>query len=142
MRAAPSMHVAGSTGYASRSHYLWAGGGFHRHAARQGDRMGDVAFLSFVYGYRPPVLRLDYPKPDLRFFVEVVGEHTERGTHHGFDVLSSGGRAVLIGPTTLLLYKAYGLQGGILFPVYERAGFAPPERFRANINFTYFFWLR
>ena len=31
--------------------------------------MGDAVFYSAVYGYRPPFLRLDYPKPDLRFFV-------------------------------------------------------------------------
>jgi hypothetical protein len=142
MRNAPSMHISASSGYASRTHYVWVGGGFHRHGERQGDRMGDVGFYSIVYGYRPPFLRLDYPKPDLRFFVEALGEHTERGTHHGFEVLPSGGRALLLGPTALLLYKAYGLEGGILFPVYQREGFAPPERFRAAINFSYFFWFR
>lgn len=142
MRAAPSVHVSAASGYASRTHYFWVGGGFHRHADRQGDRMGNVGFYSVVYGYRPPALRLDYPKPDLRFFVEAVGEHTERGRHHGVELLSSGGRALLIGPTSLLLYKAYGLEGGILFPVYQRANFAPRERFRAAINFTYFFWLK
>jgi hypothetical protein len=142
MRTAPSLHISGSTGYASRAHYLWVGGGYHHHAERQGDQMGDVAFYSVVYGYRPPVLRLDYPKPDLRFFVEAVGEHTQRAQHHGFEYLPSGGRAVLVGPTALLLYKAYGLEGGILFPVYQVVNYTPPERFRAAINLTYFFWLK
>jgi hypothetical protein len=142
MRAAPSMHVSAATGYASRSHYVWVGGGYHRHMEREQSRMGDVTFYSFVYGYRPPKLRLEYPKPDLRFFVEAVGEHTGRGQHFGFEMLSSGGTSFLIGPTALLLYKAYGLEGGILFPAYQNTNGAPAERFRAAVNFSYFFWLR
>ena len=102
--------------------------------------MGDVAFVSAVYGYRPPALRLDYPKPDLRFFVEAMGERTERGLHHGFELITSGGTAVFVGPTALLLYKAYGLEGGMLFPVYQDTNFGPKERFRFAANFSYFFW--
>ena len=84
--------------------------------------MGDSFFYSAVYGYRPPFLRVDYPKPDLRFFVEAVGEHTARGLHHGFES-SSGGDSILVGPTALLLYKQYGLEAGILFPVYQQTQF-------------------
>ena len=41
----------------------------------------------------------------------------------------------------LLLYKAYGLEGGVLFPVSQRTnGMQPEERFRFGVNFTYFFW--
>jgi hypothetical protein len=104
--------------------------------------MGDVVFVSGVYGYRPPALRLDYPKPDLRFFVEAMAEHTETALHHGIEMLTSGGTAVFVGPTALLLYKAYGLEGGMLFPVYQRTDFAPLERFRFGVNVSYFFWLR
>ena len=101
---------------------------------------GDTVFYSAVYGYRPPALQLDYPKPDLRFFVEAVGERTARGQHFGFDVVHSGGASFFVGPTALLLYKEYGLEGGILFPVYQQTNGAPAERFRIGVNVTYFFW--
>jgi hypothetical protein len=140
MQAAVSSHVSAATGYVSRAHYVWVGGGYHHHDQRGLDRMGDVVFVSGVYGYRPPALRLDYPKPDLRFFVEAMGERTERARHHGFESLISGGTAVFIGPTALLLYKAYALQGGVLFPVYQRTNFAPHERFRFAVNVSFFFW--
>jgi hypothetical protein len=140
MRAAPSFHAAGSTGYVSRSHYVWVGGGYQRTAEREGSRPGDSAFFSVVYGYRPPAWQLDYPKPDLRFFVEAVGERTARGDHFGFDVIESGGASLMAGPTMLLLYKAYALSGGVLFPVYQDTNDAPSERFRFGVNVTYFFW--
>ena len=41
----------------------------------------------------------------------------------------------------LLLYKAYGIEGGVLFPVNQQVnGIQPTERFRFGLNFTYFFW--
>ena len=140
MQAAASASFSAATGYISRSHYAWIGGGYTHHDQRGNDHMGDVAFVSAVYGYRPPALRLDYPKPDLRFFVEAMGERTERGLHHGFELITSGGTAVFVGPTVLLLYKAYGLEGGMLFPVYQDTNFGPKERFRFAANFSYFFW--
>jgi hypothetical protein len=73
---------------------------------------------------------------------EAVGERTADGRHHGVDLGSGGGQALFAGPTALLLYKAYGLEAGILFPVYERTNFSPGERFRAAVNFSYFFWLQ
>jgi len=142
MRAAPSVYVAGATGYASRGHYFWVGGGYQRSAEMSGDRVGDTTFYSVVYGFRPPALQLDYPKPDLRFFVEAVGENTSRGVHHGLEMQFSGGSSVLVGPTMLLLYKEYGLEGGLLFPVYQQTNGLPEERFRFGINFSYFFWMR
>ena len=140
MLAAPSIHASVASGYASRSHYLWVSGGYEYFGERQGDQMGDTVFYSVVYGYRPPFLRTDYPKPDLRFFVEAVGEHTAEGLHHGFEYVVSGGDAIVIGPSALLLYKQYGLEAGILFPVYQQTNFQPEEKFRFGVNFTYFFW--
>ena len=54
-----------------------------------------------------------------------------------------GARGVFVGPTTLLVYKAVALEGGVLFPLYQRevAG-SPKERLRVAVNFSYFFWLR
>jgi hypothetical protein len=140
MQAAASVHVSAATGYVSRTHYVWIGGGYQHHDQRGLDKMGDVVFFSGVYGYRPPALRLEYPKPDLRFFVEAMGERTDRGTHHGFEMVTSGGTAVFVGPTALLLYKAYAVEGGLLFPVYQDTNFGPEERFRFGVNISYFFW--
>jgi hypothetical protein len=140
MRAAPSMHASIASGYASRTHYFWVAGGVQRYVERSGDKVGDSAGYSLVYGYRPPAMQWDYPKPDLRFFVEVVGEHASRGEHQGFPMLTSGGDALLVGPTALLLYKSYALEGGIMFPVYQQTNGQPDERFRFALNFSYFFW--
>lgn len=139
--AAPAGYVAVTSGYASRSHYFWAGASYLRSAQRAGDRLGSVSSYSLVYGYRPPAWRLDYPKPDLRLFVEAVGDSTARTRHGGGLMPDTGGRVMLVGPTALFLYKAYGVGGGILFPVYQRMnGMQSPERFRFAVNFTYFFW--
>jgi hypothetical protein len=140
MQAAASAHVSAATGYVSRTHYVWVGGGYQFHDQRGQDRMGNVGYVSAVYGYRPPALRLDYPKPDLRFFVEAMGERTARGIHHGFELLPSGGTAVFVGPTALLLYKASAIEGGVMFPVYQRSNFLPDERLRFGVNLSYFFW--
>ena len=142
MQTAPGVHVSMATGYASRTHYAWIGGGYHYHAKKDTDQMGDVVFISGVYGYRPTALRHDYPKPDLRFFVEAMGERTGRALHHGFDFIRSGGTAVFVGPTALLLYKAYGLEGGVMFPVYQNTNGVQSERVRIGVNFSYFFWLK
>jgi hypothetical protein len=142
MQAAPGVHVSAATGYASRTHYAWVGGGYQYHAKENLDQMGDVVFVSGVYGYRPPALRLDYPKPDLRFFVEAMAERTARGLHHGLEFIRSGGTAVFVGPTALLLYKAYGLEGGVMFPIYQDANGTQPERMRIGVNVSYFFWLK
>ena len=40
----------------------------------------------------------------------------------------------------LLLYKQYGLEAGLLFPVYQQTNFQPEEKLRFGVNFTYFFW--
>lgn len=137
----PGGYLAVASGYASRSHYLWAGASHERHAGRFSNRQGAVTSLSLVYGYRPPALRLEYPKPDLRFFVEAVADKTDRTVQDGRVMTDTGGRVALVGPTLLLLYKAYALEGGMLFPVYQRTkGSQPQERFRFGVNFTYFFW--
>jgi hypothetical protein len=139
MRTAPSAHVSAATGYVSRGQYIWVGGGYQQHRKTDFEQVGSVTYVSAVYGYRPRFLRLDYPKPDLRFFVEAMAERTERGKHFGLDMLSSGGDAVFVGPTALLLYKAYAIEGGVMFPAYQRTT-SFPERRRFAVNVSYFFW--
>jgi len=135
-----SLVVQAATGYASRAHYAWFGGGVQHFIERDGARQGDSRFLTFVYGYRPPPLRVEPGKPDLRFFVEVTAEDRTATTSAGIDV-APGGRTVFVGPTSLLVYKAIALEGGVLFPVYQKdAQFR--ERMRVAVNFAYFFWLK
>jgi hypothetical protein len=143
IKSSPATTFAAATGYASRVHYFWAGGGYEKRFARDEDQWGDVGYYSVVYGYRPPPLRLDYPKPDLRFFVEAQGEVNRHARAGGVPDANTGGHILLVGPTTLLLYKQYGLSGGILFPVYQQVnGAQPREHFRVVVNATYFFWIR
>lgn len=130
-----------TSGYASRSHYFWAGATHIHHAERDGDQLGSVTSFSLVYGYRPPAWRKEYPKPDLRFFVEAADDITGTSRHDGQPMGGTGGRVALVGPTMLLLYKAYAIEGGVLFPVYQRnRPMQQDERFRLGLNFTYFFW--
>jgi hypothetical protein len=143
IRTSPSVYASIASGYASRAHYFWAGGGYQRYSDDSGDRMGDVKSYSLVYGYRPRRLRLDYPKPDLRFFIEAVGDVTGRARHAGSVMSDTGGHVLMAGPTALLLYKAYGIEGGLLLPVYQAThGGQPQERFRFGVNVSYFFWLK
>jgi len=137
----PGGYVSVTTGYASRSHYVWAGAGHERHTTRSADRQGSVTSYSLVYGYRPPAWRLEYPKPDLRVFIEAVGDRTSAAIHDGRSISASANHVVLVGPTLLFLYKAYGLSGGVMFPIYQRANeLQSRERLRFGVNFSYFFW--
>jgi hypothetical protein len=128
----PSIEGGISTGYASRAHYVWVGGALQHYAERGGDRVSDSRLVTAVYGYRPPALRTEAGKPDLRFFVEMTAE--DRG---------SGARTVFVGPTSLLLHKAIAIEGGVLFPAYQRIDSASSrERMRIAVNVAYFFWLK
>jgi hypothetical protein len=137
-----SLYLGGATGYASRSHYFWVGAGVQRFAWNDGTRQGAARFASVVYGYRPKALRVEAERPDARFFVEATGEDRladEVGGVHQ----PTAARSVFVGPTTLVLYKAYAFQGGVLFPAYQRVdpGRAR-ERFRVAVNVSYFFWIK
>jgi len=139
----PSIEGGISTGYASRAHYVWVGGAVQHYVERGGgDRLGDSRLLTAVYGYRPPALRTEAGKPDLRFFVEMTAE--DRGASRLGDVATgSGARTVFVGPTTLLLHKAIAVEGGVLFPAYQRLDAASAkERVRIAVNVAYFFWLK
>jgi len=140
--AGPSVIAGVATGYASRIHYVWVGGAFQHYFDRFGDRLGESALATFVYGYRPPVFRVDAGKPDLRFFVEVTAEHRGANQVGGVEVGDSTS-GVFAGPTTLFVYKAIALEGGVLFPLAQRiqAG-SVREHARVAVNFAYFFWLK
>jgi hypothetical protein len=135
----PSFVMQAATGYASRAHYAWVGGGIQHFLEHDGARQGASRFLTFVYGYRPPPLRVEPGKPDLRFFVEATAEDRTNSVVSGVDA-GRGGRAVFVGPTSLVVYKAIAVEGGMLFPVYQQTA-QDRERVRVAVNFAYFFWL-
>jgi hypothetical protein len=138
----PSLEAGGSTGYASRAHYVWVGGGVQHFFERGGDQFGDSRLLTLVYGYRPPALRTEAGRPDLRFFVEVTAEDRTAARLSGIE--SAGhARTVFVGPTSLLLHKAVGLEAGVLFPAYQTVpSGSVKERLRIAVNLAYFFWLK
>jgi hypothetical protein len=140
--AGPSIEVGAATGYASRAHYVWVGGGVQHFFDRAGDRLGESRLATAVYGYRPRPLRTESGKPDLRFFVEATAEDRTPDRRAGVTV-GDGARAIFVGPTALLLHKAIGVEGGVLFPAYQRIDAShSAERFRIAINLAYFFWLK
>jgi hypothetical protein len=139
-RAGPSVYLGAATGYASRAHYVWVGGGIQSFAPRGGDRLGGSRFASLVYGFRPKPLRTEAGKPDLRFFVEATGEDRS-ADRVAAATTPTAARSVFVGPTALLLYKAYGLEGGMLFPAYQQVDSGRPrERYRVAVNVSFFFF--
>lgn len=139
VQTGPSLVAQVATGYASRAHYAWVGGGVQQFAERNGGQQAASRFVTLVYGYRPPPLRTEPGKPDLRFFVEATAEDRGATRVNGVDV-RAGERSVFVGPTSLLLYKAVAVEGGVLFPVYQRDG-QLREKARVAVNVAYFFWL-
>jgi len=77
---------------------------------RASEALGDARLATVVYGYRPPALRTESGKPDLRFFVEMTAE--DRAPSRVEDTaLTDDARTVFIGPTFLLLHKTDGEPG-------------------------------
>ena len=136
----PGVHVAAVTGYASRTVYAWGGGGYQHYFSANGDRIGDLFYLTGTFAWRPPFFRRDYPKPDVRFFIESIAEFAGHNQIGGTEVPDSGGEKVFVGPTFLGLYRAFGLGAGVLFPVYQNlSGIQPEEGPRFAVNVSYWF---
>ena len=141
MLATPSVHASVASGFASRSHYFWVGGGYQDHTEREGDQMGVIvrSTAPLMATGRPSCA----PTTRSQTFVsssKLSASTPHGGLHHGFEMVVSGGDSILVGPTALLLYKQYGLEAGLLFPVYQQTNFQPEEKLRFGVNFTYFFW--
>jgi hypothetical protein len=134
------MHLAAVTGYASRSTYWWVGGGTQLRKEENGDRLGNLYYLTGVFGWRPPVFRGDYPKPDWRIFLEGVAEFAARDRNNGATIGNSGGQRVLLGPSMLGLFGTWGIEGGVLFPIAQSLnGNQVEEDYRAKLVVTYWF---
>lgn len=140
VKVGPGFHAAAVTGYASRTFYAWGGGGYQRYFEDDGDRPGDLRYLSAVVAWRPPMFSGDYPKPDWRIFVESLFESVTRDQVAGVDVPNSGGEKVFAGPTVLGLYGRWGIGAGVLFPVYQDLdGVQEEEDARLTLNLSYWF---
>lgn len=143
VRTSPGLYGAVVTGYASRTVYTWAGALYRRYMSPVGataDHTGDVGMYSFVLGYRPPPFQHDFPNPDWRAFIEVVGEMSAKDVISGVKQPNTGGHEVFVGPTLLGLYGSWGISGGPVFPVYRDVnGTQPKERMRLVVNTTFWY---
>lgn len=133
-----AVHAALVTGYASRVTYLWVGGGYQHYFEKGNDQLADLWYGSFVFGWRPPLFRQDYPKPDWRIFVEALAEFPGRDRIKGAENPHSGGSRIVLGPTVLGLYGDWGVSGGVLFPIHQKLnGNQPSEKARLMVVVTY-----
>ena len=135
-----SIHGAISTGYASRTWYAWVGGGYQYYFEEGNDQLGDLPYASLVVGYRPNIFMGDYPKPDWRVFVESLAEFPGASTSETqLTPVDQRGKKVMLGPSFLGLYGAWGISFGALFPVYQDITQGPKEEYRLSMNISY--WL-
>lgn len=141
MAAGQGVTVAAVTGHASRTTYWWLGGGAQHYFPKDGGQLGDLYYVTAVWGYRPEYFQhRDYPASDWRMFVESVGEFAQRNEMNGSSVANSGGRKIFLGPSVLGLFGAWGVEMGVLFPVTQSLnGAQPKEDYRAKLVFTYWF---
>lgn len=140
IRAGPSINAGLVTGYASRTIYGWMGGGYQYYSSNGDDRLGDITYLTAVFGYRPPLFQHDYPKPDWRIFIESITEWVGSDYLDDQRVDESNGRRTLIGPTLLGLYGKWGLSGGILFPLHSTfVNSSQQEDYRLSLVISYWF---
>lgn len=139
VRVGPSVHLAAVTGYASRSWYWWGGAGYEYYLPRSADRLGALPYLTAALGYRPAHFR-NAGRPDWRGFLEAVAEFPGRNRIAGRTDPNSGGSRLLIGPSVLGLFGAWGIGAGMLWPVTQHLnGNQPGERYRWAVNVSYWF---
>ncbi|MCA1595341.1 MAG: hypothetical protein LC772_02795, partial [Chloroflexi bacterium] len=99
----PGILAAAAHGSVSRTWYLWEGAGYQAYASG-GSHPGNELFYSLAAGYRPKAWQLEYPKPDFRLLLELLGEAQQQGTWHGVRDLASGGHRVFLTPGVLSTY--------------------------------------
>lgn len=122
----------------SRETYLWEGIGY-KAWERGGTHPGNQLFYSVVFGYRPKAWQTEYPKPDFRLLLELIGELQERGEHNGQTMANSGGHRLALAPGVLGTYRSWGFSFGVAIPlIHDRKGDQPRERLRYGVDVTYF----
>jgi opacity protein-like surface antigen len=139
LHRAPGVAGTLATGFASRSQYLWAGGGYTRFAESSGDRRPDTISWSAVYGYRPASLRRGYDQWDYRGFAELTGEHTGAVRSSGIVLPDSSSTTVWLGPSVLAIFKNVAIEGGVQGPLLRDVSESiyGRERVRFALNFSY-----
>jgi len=139
LHRAPGIAGSLATGLASRSQYLWAGGGYTRFAGAANDRRPDTLSWSGVYGYRPAKLRRGYEQWDYRGFAELTGERTGNVRTSGLVIPNSSTTTVWLGPSVLAIFKNVAISGGVQAPIFRDASESlyGREQVRFAINFSY-----
>ena len=139
LHRAPGVAGALATGLASRSQYVWAGGGYTRFAEVSRDRRPDTISWSGVYGFRPAKLRRGYDQWDYRGFAELTGEHTGNVRSDGFILPNSSTTTLWLSPSVLAIFKNVAISGGAQAPLFRDApdSIYGRERVRFAINFSY-----
>jgi hypothetical protein len=139
LHRAPGVTGTLVTGMASRSQYVWVGGGYTQFAEASNDRRPDTLSWSAVYGYRPASLRRGYDQWDYRGFVELTGEHTGTVRSNGLILPNSSSTTVWLGPSVLAIFKDIAIEGGIQGPLFRDVSESiyGREGIRFAINFSY-----
>ena len=139
LHRAPGIAGTLATGLASRSQYLWVGGGYTRFAEGSSDRRPETVSWSGVYGYRPAKLRRGYDQWDYRGFAELTGEHTGDVRSGGAVLPNSSSTTVWLGPSVLAIFKDVAIEGGAQGPVFRDVSESVygREKVRFAINFSY-----
>jgi hypothetical protein len=139
LHRAPGVAATLATGMASRSQYVWLGGGYTRFAEVSNDRRPDTLSWSAVYGYRPPSLRRGYDQWDYRGFAELTGEHTGSVISNGATVSNSSSTTIWLGPSVLAIFKNIAIEGGVQGPLFRDVSESVygRERIRFAINLSY-----
>lgn len=135
----PGAFVALAHGDISREVYLWEGIGY-KAWAEGGTHPGNQLFYSVALGYRPKAWQLEYPKPDFRLLLELVGELQERGKRDGQTMPNTGGHRLFLAPGFLGTYRNWGFSAGVAFPVLQDLkGNQRKDRTRYGVDVTYFY---
>lgn len=139
LHRAPGVAGTIASGMASRSQYLWFGGGYTRFVEAAHDQRPDTISWSAVYGYRPPRLRRDVNHWDYRGFAELTGEHTGQVKSQGILIPQSQSTTVWLGPSVLAIFKDIAIEGGVQMPLYRdlNASIYGRENVRFVVNLSY-----
>jgi hypothetical protein len=139
LHRAPGVSGTLAAGLASRSQYLWLGGGYTRFAEASHDRRPDTISWSATYGYRPSRLRRGVDQWDYRGFAELTGEHTGGVLKSGLVLPDSSSTTVWLGPSILAIFKEFAIEGGVQGPLFRDVSESiyGRERIRFAINISY-----
>jgi hypothetical protein len=139
LHRAPGIAGTLATGVASRSHYLWAGGGYTWFPEADQTQRPSTLSWSGVYGYRPAKLRRGYDQWDYRGLLELTGEHTTAVRLAGAEVPNSSSTSLWLGPAVLAIFKDVAIEGGVQGPLFRDVSESVygREKIRFAINFSY-----